>query len=79
MYLLKRKQPSNVLSYSLFFLIFIDPITTIDSLVITNIACGDAHSMALNEWGQLYTWGSDACCQLGNILSMYIANKNCLI
>lgn len=21
--------------------------------------------MALNEWGQLYTWGSDSCCQLG--------------
>lgn len=34
---------------------------------MTSVACGEAHSMALNEWGQLYTWGSDACRQLGKI------------
>ncbi|XP_050536005.1 probable E3 ubiquitin-protein ligase HERC4 isoform X1 [Daktulosphaira vitifoliae] len=42
-----------------------EQISNVDSLVMTNVACGEAHSMALNEWGQLYTWGSDSHCQLG--------------
>lgn len=46
---------------------FTEQITSVDSLVMTSIACGEAHSMALNEWGQLYTWGSDLYSQLGEI------------
>lgn len=45
--------------------IFIDLIPTNNTLIMTNVACGEAHSMALNEWGQLYTWGSNICGQLG--------------
>lgn len=33
--------------------------------MITQISCGQSHSMAVNEWGQVYTWGSNACYQLG--------------
>lgn len=44
---------------------FSEQITSVDSLVFTSVSCGETHSMALNEWGQLYTWGSDSCCQLG--------------
>lgn len=36
---------------------------------MTKVACGDFHSMALNEWGQIYAWGSDAHHQLGKIES----------
>jgi len=47
------------------FINFTEQITSVDSLVMTSVACGEAHSMALNEWGQLYTWGSDSSNQLG--------------
>lgn len=50
-----------------YFFGFIEQITSVDSLVMISVACGEAHSMALNEWGQLYTWGSDSCCQLGKV------------
>lgn len=43
---------------------------------MTSVACGETHSMALNEWGQLYTWGSDSCCQLGKVLLQYIIHKS---
>lgn len=57
--------------HTFFFFPLCDPeqITSVDSLVMTKVACGDSHSMALNEWGQLYTWGSDAHHQLGKIES----------
>lgn len=32
---------------------------------IIHVSCGASHSMALNRWGQLYTWGSDGSGQLG--------------
>lgn len=46
---------------------FTEKIPGIESLVMTSVACGEAHSMALNEWGQLYTWGSDSSGQLGKL------------
>lgn len=46
---------------------FTEHITSVNSLVMTSVACGEAHSMALNECGQLFTWGSDSCCQLGEV------------
>lgn len=45
----------------------IEQITSVDPIVMISVACGEAHSMALNEWGQLYTWGSDFCGQLGEV------------
>lgn len=36
---------------------------------ITHVACGKNHSLALNQWGQLFAWGSDDCGQLGLDLS----------
>lgn len=32
--------------------------------MITQVACGAAHSLAVNEWGQLFTWGSNLRGQL---------------
>lgn len=32
---------------------------------IVQICAGDEHSLALNEWGQVYSWGSDHKGQLG--------------
>ncbi|XP_032598724.1 probable E3 ubiquitin-protein ligase HERC4 isoform X1 [Drosophila grimshawi] len=34
--------------------------------VITQIACGSRHSMALTEWGQVLSWGDNECGQLGH-------------
>jgi len=51
--------------YTCKFLDFIGQIPGVESFKMTNVACGEAHSMALNEWGQLYTWGSGSCGQLG--------------
>lgn len=33
--------------------------------VITRVACGKSHSLAVNEWGQLFAWGSNSMKQLG--------------
>lgn len=30
------------------------------------MACGQTHSIAVNEWGNLFTWGSNSFHQLGN-------------
>lgn len=41
-------------------------IKQLENHVTTDIACGTAHSMAINEWGQLFTWGSNSFGQLGH-------------
>lgn len=33
--------------------------------VITRACCGSSHSVALNEWGNVFTWGSNSFSQLG--------------
>lgn len=33
--------------------------------VITKVSCGKSHSIAVNEWGQMFAWGSNSCHQLG--------------
>lgn len=38
--------------------------SALDNYEITDISCGATHSMAINEWGQLFTWGSNICGQL---------------
>jgi alpha-tubulin suppressor-like RCC1 family protein len=37
----------------------------LNDMNIVNIACGDSHSMAVDNEGRLYTWGAAACGQLG--------------
>ncbi|KAL3278333.1 hypothetical protein HHI36_013664 [Cryptolaemus montrouzieri] len=56
---LPRKRPRM----SLFKLV-----SCLDAHPITMVACGKAHSLALNKWGQVFAWGSDACGQLGHQL-----------
>lgn len=33
--------------------------------VITKVSCGKSHSIAVNEWGQMFAWGSNSSNQLG--------------
>jgi alpha-tubulin suppressor-like RCC1 family protein len=40
-------------------------ITTLNGFQITNIACGDRHSLALDSQGRLFTWGDNTSGQLG--------------
>lgn len=32
---------------------------------MAQVACGGYHTLAFNEWGQLFGWGSDSHSQLG--------------
>lgn len=41
-------------------------IPELEDNVITQIACGSRHSMALTEWGQVLSWGDNECGQLGH-------------
>ncbi|KAK5650940.1 hypothetical protein RI129_001969 [Pyrocoelia pectoralis] len=43
-------------------------VLALDAYHISHVACGYSHSMALNEWGQIFTWGSDIYGQLGHQL-----------
>ncbi|XP_048479250.1 probable E3 ubiquitin-protein ligase HERC4 [Plutella xylostella] len=42
---------------------------------ISSIACGTQHSMAIDEWGQPFSWGSDSMGQLGSNLGAYSQDK----
>ncbi len=44
----------------------LESIPALENYKIVQIACGVAHSMAIDEWGQVYTWGSNSRGQLGN-------------
>lgn len=39
------------------------------------ISCGIQHSMALDEWGQPFSWGSDNMGQLGSNLGADLQDK----
>lgn len=56
-----------IYSYTKFIRIsyILEPVAGLDAYVITRVACGSMHSMALNQWGQVYSWGSDYHGQLG--------------
>lgn len=41
-------------------------VSNLENHVIKQVACGQSHSMAINEWGQLFTWGSNTSGQLGH-------------
>ncbi|ETN59614.1 hect E3 ubiquitin ligase [Anopheles darlingi] len=40
-------------------------LTALENYIITQACCGTAHSLALTNWGQVYSWGSNAVGQLG--------------
>lgn len=40
-------------------------ITALDSYRITQVACGDAHSVAIDDKGTIFTWGDNSFGQLG--------------
>lgn len=42
-----------------------DLVETFKGCFITALACGNQHSIALDEWGQPFSWGSDNMGQLG--------------
>jgi E3 ubiquitin-protein ligase HERC4 len=37
----------------------------LDSFIFKYAACGASHSVAVNNWGQLFCWGSNSVGQLG--------------
>ncbi|XP_058461003.1 probable E3 ubiquitin-protein ligase HERC4 isoform X2 [Malaya genurostris] len=43
-------------------------VSSLENYIITHISCGTAHSLAITNWGQLFTWGSNALGQLGHDL-----------
>ena len=51
---------------------FPDQIRGLAHLVIIDIACGDSHSAALTEDGQIYTWGSSDNAKLGISEQIYV-------
>jgi alpha-tubulin suppressor-like RCC1 family protein len=45
----------------------------VDSLsvyLITRASCGSSHTLAVNEWGQVFSWGSDSYGQLGKVTAI---------
>lgn len=46
-------------------LFFTDVVKALEDHVITKVCCGSSHSVAINEWGNVYTWGSNSFSQLG--------------
>lgn len=57
------------------FIFFVELVDALGNSPIRQISCGVAHSMAVNEWGQLYSWGSDFHGQLGLTNSEPIQNS----
>ena len=41
------------------------PIITLESRKIALVCCGDAHSIAVDRYGRLFSWGSNQYGQLG--------------
>lgn len=44
-------------------------IESLKSYKITQVSCGEAHSVALSQWGQVFSWGQDSYGQLGHNLN----------
>ncbi|XP_041971239.1 probable E3 ubiquitin-protein ligase HERC4 isoform X2 [Aricia agestis] len=51
------------------------PVETFKGCTLSAIACGIQHSMAVDEWGQPFSWGSDSMGQLGSNLGAQIQDK----
>lgn len=55
------------------------PVRLISDIKVKDVACGDAHTIALTVEGKLYSWGGAGCGQLGhpNINNMSRDADNC--
>lgn len=47
------------------FLLLPELVGALDTQKITLVSCGQAHSMAVNEQGQVFAWGASEGGQLG--------------
>lgn len=65
----------NNVEFMTFFLSnSVELLSALKDHVITSMSCGKSHSMAVNEWGQLFAWGSNSTEQLGlEIVETYVA------
>lgn len=45
---------------------FTERVEGLDAYRIARASCGGSHTLAFNEWGQLFGWGSNVHGQLGN-------------
>jgi alpha-tubulin suppressor-like RCC1 family protein len=43
----------------------VEQVVALDAQNIVAVSCGDAHTLALNDKGQVYAWGLDSDGQLG--------------
>ncbi|XP_038223084.1 probable E3 ubiquitin-protein ligase HERC4 isoform X2 [Zerene cesonia] len=50
-------------------------VETFKGCSLSAIACGMQHSMAIDEWGQPFSWGSDSMGQLGSNLGAHAQDK----
>lgn len=50
-------------------------VETFKDCIISTVACGMQHSVALDEWGQIFSWGSDGMGQLGSNLGTHAQDK----
>lgn len=41
-------------------------LTSLENYIVTQVSCGQSHSLALTNWGQLFSWGSNTIGQLGH-------------
>ena len=61
----KLSQCTRLSPTLLILFLSVEMIPGIDSFVFKKAACGSKHTMALNEWGQLFCWGANSHGQLG--------------
>ena len=47
------------------FLYVTEKVDSLSQYSITRASCGSNHSLAINQWGQVFSWGSDSYGQLG--------------
>lgn len=50
---------------TIFFLSFLEHVGALDAQNIVAVSCGEAHTLALNDKGQVYAWGLATDGQLG--------------
>jgi len=47
------------------FLYVTEKVDSLSQYSITRASCGSDHSLAIDQWGQVFGWGSDSYGQLG--------------
>ena len=57
---------SNIVLFPLYLSTLIsERVEGLEAHVIVSAACGSHHTLAKNEWGEIFAWGSNALGQLG--------------